>query len=209
MEKEILPPGQDQYMYTTILNMSSACNASRAEIGKSTSTVMVSGIPKFWNPKGFFRVLFRLFLNPVFAEGAELFHLFSAKISSSSLCHQDKTCISTLRTKPWNLGLALVWFLGSLECFERRDTKLFISAGWAMIFHTITLLTYAVLLNTESLSLPEKQHGPIQTMTLSQLAGQQLQSHKHILPQECTITFCQQLPHDASCTHRGPGIGSV
>lgn len=31
-----------------------------------------------------------------------------------------------------------------------------------MIFQTMTSLTYAVLLSTESLSLSEKQHGPIQ-----------------------------------------------
>lgn len=111
VEKEILPPGQDQYMYTTILNMSSACNASRTEICKSTSTVMVSGIPKFWNPKGFFRVLFRLFLNPVFAEGAELFHLFSAKISSSNLLSpaQDLYIYTTNKTlEPW-FGFGLVF----------------------------------------------------------------------------------------------------
>lgn len=39
VETEILPPGQGQYIYTTILNMSygvpSACNASSAEIHKS------------------------------------------------------------------------------------------------------------------------------------------------------------------------------
>lgn len=122
---------------------------------------MVSDIPKLWNPKGFFRVLFKLFLNPVFAEGVELFHLFSAK-TSSNLCHQDKSRISALLTKTRNFGLALVWFLGSLECSEHRDTQLFTSAGWTMILQTITSLTYAVLLNTESLSLSEKQHGPIQ-----------------------------------------------
>lgn len=169
------------------------------------STVMVSGIPKLWNPKGFFRVLFKLFLNPVFAEGAELFQLFSTKISSSNLCHQDETCISTLLTKPWNFGLALVWFLGSLECFERRNTKLFISAGWAMIFQTITSLTYAVLLNTGSLSLSEKQDGSIQTMTLSQSVGWAAAPEPQAHPSPGVHNhLLSAASHDASCTRPAP-----
>lgn len=174
---------------------------------------MVSGIPKLWNPKGFFRVLFKMFLTQYLLKELSFFHLFSAKISSSSLPHQDKTGISTLLTKPWNVGLALVWFLGSLECFEHRDTKLFISAGWAMIFQTITSLTYAVLLNTESLSLSEKQQGPLfkdnDLESVGWAAAPQPQAHpspgahNHLLSAASPRRF---LP--PSRTYHGPGIGS-
>lgn len=135
--------------------------------------------------------------------------MFSTKISSSNLCHQDEICISTLLTKPWNFGLALVWFLGSLECSEHRNTKLFISAGWAMIFQTITSLTYAALLNTESLSLSGKQDGSIQTMTLSQSVGWAAAPEPQAHPSPGVHNhLLSAASHDASCTHRGPGIGS-
>lgn len=74
-----------------------------------------------------------------------------------------------------------------------------------MIFQTITSLTYVALLNTESLSLSEKQHGPLfkdnDLESVGWAAAPQPQAHPS---QESTITFCQQLPHDASCCRAVP-----
>lgn len=78
-----------------------------------------------------------------------------------------------------------------------------------MIFQTITSLTYAVLLNTGSLSLSEKQDGSIQTMTLSQSVGWAAAPEPQAHPSPGVHNhLLSAASHDASCTRRGPGIGS-
>lgn len=108
--------------------------------------------------------------------------------------HQDKSCLSTLLNQPRNFGK-----LRMLRMQKHGGSSLRQDGLW-----------YSRPL-CPSLCCPPLQHrifGFISRTTRcyskallsSQRAGQGLGSHKHILPQECTIPSCQRLSHGSSCT---------
>lgn len=89
-----------------------------------------------------------------------------------------------------------------MECFEHRHVALYFSRRGSRssprIFQTIPSLTYAAL-NIESLSYLKNNPVLFKDNDLESVCRAGLGSHKHILPQECTVTFCQRFPDGSSC----------